>query len=70
MILTQVTNESSYTKRRLPARLDYWWRRAYDMRSRQLGAVSAISEAAIDTFLQGKGLSSAEITDILSNIAD
>ncbi len=67
MIQTEVTNDSAnqYTKRPLPPRLSFWWRRAYDMR---VGA--GIAEATIDTFLQGKSLATAEITDILSNIAN
>lgn len=63
MIQTQVDNEANYTKRPLPRRLAYWWRVAFDKRSRQ-----AVAKSTIDTFLDSKSLSTAEQTDILSNI--
>jgi preprotein translocase subunit Sec63 len=67
MTLPEVENDSvnQYTKRPLTPRLAFWWRRAYDLRTRQ-----GVAEATIDTFLQTKSLTTTEITSILSFIED
>ena len=67
MIQTEVTNTADTagvvpTKRPLPPRLGFWWRKAFSMRA------AGTSKATIDTFLDGKSLSTDEQTDILSNI--
>jgi len=66
MIQTEVTNDSAnqYTKSALPSRLRFWWRQSYNLRAQ------GVAKATIDTFLQTKSLTTAEITDILSNIAN
>ena len=65
MIQTEVTNDSvnAYTKRCLAPAIAYWWRYAKDQRDRR-----GIAKATIDTFLDGKNVSAADQTDLLSNI--
>lgn len=48
----------------LAPQLAYWYRFAFDQRSRR-----DVAKATIETFLNTKGLKSAEVTAILDTIA-